>query len=520
MCSFITGMSHVMRCLFGFCIWSLLAFASGCQKSGVDRSHVLVTIPDTRSSENVRLTTLPPLAGEFVTLAEAEDGPGGVELSFTVESPVEATLHIGEEEFPLYLEPGFDFRVMVSEEQVQFEGAGGKENQALTEWLHQEEHFYKRAIRKGLDPQAFERVITAFDSSAQVIISRISDASSSESFSNYLEVRRNYWKAKRYSRYLAINQDGMGSMKATEHKYLAEIDLKNPSLLDFRPYRDHLYALERTISTRIYNEGIYPDFRSLQQMIYDSVASRGADSTILLYLRASQIAEAIDMYGPDDEGLNDYDNFLESNASSKYANLLENRLDTWLRLAPGQPAPNFSGTTPEGDPVGLTDYRGKVVYIDVWATWCKPCIAEFPHSARLKDRFSEEEKVAFMYVSIDGDKDKWLKYLKEDPGFEGEHVFVEGEWRSEIAESYNIKGIPRYILVGPEGAIIDAEASRPSAGDFIFWANPRGAGFLKPSILEGFAEGDVQPLDTVLDSNTIIDTHVGGVFSIHIESNP
>lgn len=132
-------------------------------------------------------------------------------------------------------------------------------------------------------------------------------------------------------------------------------------------------------------------------------------------------------------------------------------------LKAGNEAPGFRYPTHSGDTLSLTDLEGQYVYIDVWATWCGPCIREIPY---LKDlhKSLKDRNVAFVSVSVDrpNAKSKWRSMVK-NKNLKGYQLFANGEaFDSKIANDYMIGAIPRFILIGPEGKIIDANAERPS----------------------------------------------------------
>lgn len=137
-------------------------------------------------------------------------------------------------------------------------------------------------------------------------------------------------------------------------------------------------------------------------------------------------------------------------------------LETWAHLAKGMPAPDFEGMTLDGHPIKLSDMKGKHVYIDVWATWCGPCLREQPALFELEGKYKNSKNLAFMGVSIDSDKAKWSKMVSEKD-MKGEQIYTEGAWKSAICTEYLIKGIPRFILVDREGNIINSDAPRPSS---------------------------------------------------------
>ena len=100
-------------------------------------------------------------------------------------------------------------------------------------------------------------------------------------------------------------------------------------------------------------------------------------------------------------------------------------------------------------------------YVDVWATWCGPCIAQIPALEQLQKDY-KEENIVFMSVSVDTDKDAWLKMLHEDQ-LQGVQLWADG-W-SEITRSYAIFGIPRFLLFDPDGKVISVDAPRPTSGE-------------------------------------------------------
>ena len=126
----------------------------------------------------------------------------------------------------------------------------------------------------------------------------------------------------------------------------------------------------------------------------------------------------------------------------------------------GDAAADFSFSTPDGEKYTMASFAGKVVYIDVWATWCPPCRAEIPHMQKLEKSY-EGKKVAFVSISIDKDKTAWDKWQK-DKTMTGVQLYAPQEQVRSFAQSYGINTIPRFILVGKDGKVIDDNAPRPS----------------------------------------------------------
>ncbi len=116
----------------------------------------------------------------------------------------------------------------------------------------------------------------------------------------------------------------------------------------------------------------------------------------------------------------------------------------------------------EGNPVSLKEFRGKVVYLDFWASWCGPCVRQFPFSKSLHESFSAKElkELVFLYISLDDGEDKWKEAVKR-LGLEGVQTILKNGWNSEGAMFYHITSIPRYMIMDKKGGMVDTNAPRP-----------------------------------------------------------
>lgn len=141
----------------------------------------------------------------------------------------------------------------------------------------------------------------------------------------------------------------------------------------------------------------------------------------------------------------------------------EEQLEINAALSPGMASPEFTDyLNYEGGTNSLSDYKGKYVYIDVWATWCIPCIYEMPYMIAIEKEY-EDKNIHFIGISIDRkkDEDKWRKMI-EDKELRGTQLLADNEIDSKFIQDYYIQGIPRFILLDPHGNIISYDAPRPS----------------------------------------------------------
>jgi thiol-disulfide isomerase/thioredoxin len=114
-------------------------------------------------------------------------------------------------------------------------------------------------------------------------------------------------------------------------------------------------------------------------------------------------------------------------------------------------------------PVSLSKLKGKVVYIDFWASWCGPCRMMMPYSKAMHAQLTDKQKkqIAFLYISIDGDTASWRKAIK-DLGIEGIQYISPGNWKSKACTYFQINSIPRYMIMNKQGVIVDMNAKRPA----------------------------------------------------------
>ncbi|WMI64131.1 TlpA disulfide reductase family protein [Aestuariibaculum sp. YM273] len=173
------------------------------------------------------------------------------------------------------------------------------------------------------------------------------------------------------------------------------------------------------------------------------------------------------------EALNSYQNitadqkesehiFIEryiKNISSKY----KSEHSFASKLNKGSVSPVFENyENIDGTQTSLSDFKGKYVFIDVWATWCVPCKVQIPFLEELEEEY-KNENIVFISMSVDkqDDKEKWIKMVK-DKNMSGVQILAPNETGSDFTRAYNINSIPRFIFIDPQGNIVDFDAPKPS----------------------------------------------------------
>ena len=164
-----------------------------------------------------------------------------------------------------------------------------------------------------------------------------------------------------------------------------------------------------------------------------------------------------------------------NNSSSSTIASVSRYLDSKIALRKefptGTPSPIFENyENHEGGTTSLSDFKGKFVYVDVWATWCGPCKREIPSLKKVEAQY-HGKNIAFVSISVDapkrhnGSADKaheaWKKMVT-DKELGGVQLIADKDYESDFMKGYKVRGIPRFILIDPDGKIVNPDPPRPS----------------------------------------------------------
>lgn len=132
---------------------------------------------------------------------------------------------------------------------------------------------------------------------------------------------------------------------------------------------------------------------------------------------------------------------------------LDLKEDSVLLLAADQTRTSFSRF--------IADNKGKVIYIDIWASWCRPCLQEMPSSHTLKEKLNGEP-VVFLYLSVDEEFENWQQAVQRFGLKEENSFYLVNARESPLVDKLKISSIPRYVVIDKNGKIINKDAPRPS----------------------------------------------------------
>jgi len=252
--------------------------------------------------------------------------------------------------------------------------------------------------------------------------------------------------------------------KAPEDFFLFEkdLDINQPGYVNSTAFKSYVSSvvgkaankkiemLRKTDSTKIINSSkinmetaqeVIKDQRVLDNFLFDNISSQ------VQWKEISDVQESIDF-------------FLSRCKDTALVNKLNATVAEWKLLGQGQPSFDFTGRDMQGNPVKLSDFKGKLVYVDVWATWCGPCKYEIPYLDTLETDY-HGKNIVFISYSIDEDHAAWLKFVPEHK-LQGVQIIGEKAWESQLCKKYKIKGVPTFMLFDTVGKIVSVKMTRPS----------------------------------------------------------
>jgi thiol-disulfide isomerase/thioredoxin len=206
----------------------------------------------------------------------------------------------------------------------------------------------------------------------------------------------------------------------------------NPSLDSIK------MVLQTVYNTMINNEAAY---------IKDFIDKNSTSLACLAIIDKLSPDEHLDYYKKLDKGLS------KELPNNSYTKMFHDKVVEMSRLSLGSEAPEISLNTPDGKNIKLSSLKGKVVLIDFWASWCRPCRAENPNVVRMYNTYKDKGFEIYS-VSLDKDKEPWVKAISDDHLVWPSHVSDLGYWQSSVVKQYNISGIPFTCLLDKDGKIV------------------------------------------------------------------
>lgn len=164
-----------------------------------------------------------------------------------------------------------------------------------------------------------------------------------------------------------------------------------------------------------------------------------------------------------EEGFSYFEDQVEN---EDYLEQVEGICQNALLLSPGTSAPEIEFEDIDGGIHRLSDFVGKPVYVDLWASWCGPCCEEIPYLAKFVASLGNDPEIVCISISVDEERDNWTAKLAEVGSAWPQFLATEAGQES-ISNQYFVSGIPRFLLIDAEGKIASVNAPRPSSPDLL-----------------------------------------------------
>ena len=482
-----TPNNYSLTAVLGLLVIGALGSCTSAEKSFTQEARVQMTVvyPGGELS-GVKVGTIHPFDFADSVLAVGEPSTGDTAVVvLDLSEPTLAYLEVADRAHQMYLTPGDDLTIRVrgagENQTISHTGVGSAVNNYLVQAARIEQKFANAGGRYvwELGPDEIDHRLDStkkayanfhrYYTDSVAISDELSDALQMRNRLKLIGLKENY-QLVHYSD--KPNASVINGESTKDNAALSYYDLPTDSSFLSNSLLAYDYAmalrmhLNHSVTWPLYDSLSKEAQDDIPSMVNQAIRSKKYPPEVEQFLVAYNVSDLLASQGitPILDSL--FTDFKQSYSSSDLTAHLETQYQRWLVLSPGRPAPPIIGTTPEGKPLSLSDLKGKVVYIDVWATWCGPCLKEFPHSRKLQQQFKNNDQVAFLYVSVDRveQQERWKKMIG-DQELQGVHIIdLPKDEDASVRKAYQINGIPRYILIDQAGNMVDAEADRPSSG--------------------------------------------------------
>ncbi len=380
------------------------------------------------------------------------------------------TFKYGKEQSKIYLKPGYNINLSLDakqfDESIKYSGEGSYDNNYLAQKFLKEEDLNKFLSYRNLGALDEADFVHKMDSVKKLQLTYLEEQKDLDSTLKNLEEgdiiygwanhMHNY---EAYKRYISKNDD----YKVSENypDFSKDLNIEDESLIDVMNYKMYLqnYYYQK-FSEELKNE------EADRQITYLELISKNVKSQkIINALLYSDAKYGITYTG---ELQKYYDLFMANSTDEENKKDITDKYNKLIKLSKGNVSPKFVDyENYKGGTTSLDDLKGKYVYIDVWATWCGPCKREIPYLKEITKKY-DGKNITFVSMSIDKKEayDAWRKMVGDEK-LEGVQLFAPNDWKSDFVTDYGIMGIPRFILIDPEGNIVNANAPRPSSKELI-----------------------------------------------------
>ena len=359
---------------------------------------------------------------------------------------------------PLYLANGTNMELTLNEEVSKTMVSGSQTKQ--TQYLIERNSFINDRIN-GADSNLFGQKPQEFKENVKAFFAELDKKLKAYGLDEEFVKNQEKWTNYKFVEYLTIfptyHRYTSGNEAILPDDFYAErdgIDYDNAE--EFRTIDTYRDLVRSKFYTIINNPN---DAENIKKFISEVNALKSDN------IRADLAKGTFQLISPNSTVNKEIFDFINKNVTDeKVKEAAKKAYDVATKLTSGSPSPKFSNYENfNGGTTSLDDFKGKVTYIDIWATWCLPCRGEIPALKELEKKFHGKD-VAFVSISIDQNKDEWKEFVKSED-LKGVQLFAENAFESQFIQDYGIRQIPTFIIIDKEGKIVNADAPRPSSDE-------------------------------------------------------
>lgn len=364
-------------------------------------------------------------------------------------------MYIGEEFTSLYLRPGSQVKFSINcdsfDESIRYTGDLSAENNALAKAILISEKISPSQTLFKKPEAEFLKVISQYEKQHHDLFSNpkfskeFADPAKKEFQMSRINLLSTY-----PSYHAQITKKSDFKPSASFYSFYNEFDFNNADKMD----ESTVQILDRYLNHKLlYKRDDYDSLIILKlQLLNQEITSSKVKDLYVIAEHQNAIAFS--------KNVTEIGNaFLSASNTDSVKTQVQAYITKSNKLSPGNPAPKFSLESADGSIKSLKDYLGHYVYMDIWATWCGPCIKELPFFETLKKDYANKN-IKFVSVCVWDQKTAWKKFLEEKK-IAGEQLFIEGQENSFV-ENYMVRGVPKFILIDKEGNMITNKVERPS----------------------------------------------------------
>ena len=413
-------------------------------------SHSLTTFKLSYPANETRKVDWETVAGRQTLVFEERDSVREVALQLPLERGEYVRLWVGDMSYTVWVETGKPWEAKFKWNEWHFEGQGAEVNNYLNKRISNPVFFtdYYR-----IPTEAFRTKL----------LDEISERETALRKANLdMKFMEREMKRFQYIRNLHLASRGVyGEEKDWRMNLMRDfyLELQNAIMEDSTSWGIFEYreSIDKALLALARMDGFQKSNRDSTLEILKMVIENYSDKRLIEYLVNKRVMKYIKVATKEDIGRLD-SIFRQQVHTPELVAAYNVVYNISKKLMKGQPAVPFTFKDMDEKDVNLSDFKGKYVYIDLWATWCGPCVAEIPYLKKLEEHF-RGRNICFVSISSDKDREIWMRFVRERD-LKGIQLYM-GEDKKYMKE-INCDGIPRFLLIDREGNIIDANMTRPS----------------------------------------------------------